>query len=43
MKSKSSAQSVREMSVLGESFDALKGQFNDDTSKPRLVALFSPT
>ena len=43
MKSKSSAQSVREMTVLGESFDALKGQFNADTSKPRLVALFSPT
>src|SRR6059036_3299949 len=42
-KSKSSTQSQPEVTVLGESFDALKGKFNADTSKPRLVALFSPT
>ena len=43
MKSKSSTQSQPEVIVLGESFDALKWVFNADTSKPRMLALFSPT
>ena len=36
-------QSALKVTVLGESFDALKEEFNADTSKPRVLALFSPT
>jgi len=43
VKSKSSTQSQPELIVLGESFDALKWVFNAHPSKPRMLALFSPT
>lgn len=36
-------QSAVTIAVLGDSFDALKMEFNADTSKPRVLALFSPT
>ena len=42
-KMESSTQSQPEMTVLIGSFEALKKEFNADTSKPRVLALFSPT
>ncbi|MCI0747276.1 MAG: hypothetical protein L0Y58_17870 [Verrucomicrobia subdivision 3 bacterium] len=36
-------QSAPQVTVLDDSFDALKKEFNADTSKPRVLALFSPT
>jgi len=42
-KMKSSTKSLPEPTVLDESVGALKKQFNADTSKPRVLALFSPT
>src|SRR5262245_60074143 len=42
-KSKSSGRSRPEPVVLDESFQALKHEFNAGTSKPRVLALFSPT
>src|SRR5437763_11937140 len=42
-KMKSSTKSLPEPTVLDESVEALKKQFNADTSKPRVLALFSPT
>src|SRR5437016_8147231 len=42
-KMKSSTESLPEPTVLDESFEALKNEFNADTSKPRVLALFSPT
>ena len=41
--SKSSGLSAPEVTVLSESFGALKKGFNADTSKSRVLALFSPT
>ena len=41
LKTKSSTQP--EVTLLGVSFDAFKKDFNADTSKPRVLALFSPT
>ena len=32
-----------QVTVLSDSFEALKEQFNADTSKPRVLAIFSPT
>jgi len=40
---KTSGQTAPQMRVLVESFEAFKQEFNADTSKPRLIALFSPT
>ena len=42
-KMKSSTKSLPEPTVLDESVEALKKQFNADTAKPRVLALFSPT
>lgn len=36
-------QSAPQVTVLDDSFDALKKEFNAETSKPRVLALFSPT
>lgn len=43
VKSKSSPQSNPKVTVLDDSFATLKEEFNADTSKPRVLALFSPT
>src|SRR5881397_2613650 len=40
---KSSARATPQVAVLDESFEALRREFNRDTSKPRVLALFSPT
>jgi len=42
-KGKSSGWAAPQVTVLDESFEALKNEFNADTSKPRVLALFSPT
>src|SRR5262245_51639859 len=42
-KAEPARQSAQKVTVLGDSFDALKKEFNTDTSKPRVLALFSPT
>ena len=42
-KDKPSGQTAPQVTVLGESFEMLKQEFNASTSKPRLMALFSPT
>src|SRR6266516_6429618 len=42
-KDKSSRRAAPQVTVLNESFEALKNEFNTDTSKPRVLALFSPT
>jgi hypothetical protein len=42
-KGKSSGTAAPKVIVLNESFEALKREFNADASKPRVLALFSPT
>jgi outer membrane murein-binding lipoprotein Lpp len=42
-KGKRSSRAAPQVTVLNESFEALKREFNADTSKPRMLALFSPT
>lgn len=42
-KGESASRNSPQVAVLNESFDGLKEQFNADTSKPRVLALFSPT
>ncbi len=42
-KGKSSDRIAPQVTVLNGSFEALKNEFNADTSKPRVLALFSPT
>jgi len=41
--SKRSSRMEPPVTVLNESFEALKREFNADTAKPRVLALFSPT
>ena len=40
---KRAGQTAPQVTVLGESFEAFKQEFNANTSKTRLMALFSPT
>ena len=40
---KSPGQSAPQVTAINESLEPLKREFNADTSKPRLLALFSPT
>jgi len=40
---KQSSRTAPQVTVLNESFDALKREFNADTSESRVLALFSPT
>jgi hypothetical protein len=40
---KPAGRPARQVTVLDESFEALKREFNAGTSKPRVLALFSPT
>ena len=42
-KGKSPGQSAPQVTAINESLEPLKREFNADTSKPRLLALFSPT
>jgi len=42
-KDKSSRQAAPQVTVLNESFESFKREFNAETSKPRVLALFSPT
>ncbi|MCI0748900.1 MAG: hypothetical protein L0Y58_26135 [Verrucomicrobia subdivision 3 bacterium] len=42
-KGKSSGPAAPQVTILNESFEALKREFNADASKPRVLALFSPT
>ena len=42
-KGKSSGGAAIQVTVLDETFEALKNEFNADTSMPRVLALFSPT